>query len=104
MGGELGYIDAAVAKDAGFPVDPADTGSSGYDAFKALRRRSGGGHVVPRSLQVGPAVRGHSLHQHTGRNTLLYRIFDADSKLPWCCVSHACAPWSALLWLQASVA
>src|SRR3954462_9550618 len=81
MGGELVNIDAAVAKDAGVPVDPADTGSSGYDAFKAFRRRNGGGHVVPRLLQVGPAVRGHSLHQHTGRNSLLYRIFRGVSNL-----------------------
>src|SRR3954464_4764133 len=84
MGGELVNIDAAVAKDAGVAVDPADTGSSGHDAFKAFRRRSGGGHVVPRLLQGGPAVRGHSLHQHTGRNSLLYRKFAVDSKLRKC--------------------
>src|SRR3954470_20746755 len=75
MSGKLVNINAAVTQDTVFTVDPADTGSSGYDAFKAFRRRGGGGHVVPRLLQVGLAVRGHSLHQHTRRNSLLYRIF-----------------------------
>src|SRR6267378_6472277 len=57
MRGQFVDINAAVAQDTGFAVDPADTGSSGYDAFKAFRRRGGGGHVVPRLLQVGLAAR-----------------------------------------------
>src|SRR5882724_5281108 len=75
MCGQFVDINAAVAQDTGFAVDPADTGSSGYDAFKAFRRRGGGGHGVPRLLQVGPAARARKGHNTTCISTQDATVF-----------------------------